>query len=63
MALIAEHMLTCLKAIHVRNFIHCDIKPANILVGNTTCHNMLYLADFSSAHQYRDASMHIHILF
>ncbi|KAF8549131.1 kinase-like protein, partial [Imleria badia] len=55
--------LTHLKCIHLHNFIHCNIKPTNILVGDSTQKDMLHLADFSVTHRYWDTNTHIHIPF
>jgi len=55
--------LTRLEAIHLCNFIHCDIKLNNILVGDTAQNGMLYLIDFNATHQYQDSHTHIHIPF
>ncbi|KIM53029.1 hypothetical protein SCLCIDRAFT_36895, partial [Scleroderma citrinum Foug A] len=41
-----------LQNIHSSHYIHCDIKPANILTGLKDSLNMLYLADFGIAKQY-----------
>ena len=55
--------LSYLKNVHSCNYIHHDIKPANILTGTQDSPNTVYLADFSIVKQYHHPNMHIHILF
>ena len=55
--------LSYLQNVHSRNYIHRNIKPANILTGTQDSPNMVYLADFGIAKQYRHPNMHIHIPF
>ena len=47
---IAIHSLTLLERLHSIGYIHCDIKPDNIVIGNFELDenelNKLYLIDF-----------------
>jgi serine/threonine protein kinase len=47
--------------VHSRHFIHCDIKPANFMMGVGERSNQAYIIDFGLAKQYRDAQTHHHI--
>ncbi|KIK75616.1 hypothetical protein PAXRUDRAFT_36971 [Paxillus rubicundulus Ve08.2h10] len=55
-------MITCLKYVHSRNFIHQDIKPRNILMGVGDSRDTFFLIDFGIAQKYHDPSSCIHIL-
>lgn len=43
------------------HYIHRDVKPANILTGLGSNAQLVYLADFGLARQFRDPGTHIHI--
>jgi serine/threonine protein kinase len=55
--------LARLEAVHSHNFIHGDIKPNNVIVGDDDTMDTLHLVDFGITHRYRDARTHIHIPF
>ena len=52
-----------MQNIHTHSFIHCDIKPSNILIGTGQQASIIYLIDFSIAKLYRDPSTHRHNAF
>jgi len=44
-----------LEILHKKGFVHCDIKPDNILIAKTPfADKMIYLVDYGLAHQYID---------
>jgi serine/threonine protein kinase len=53
---IGVQMLDRLEKFHDEGFIHCDIKPDNILIGNYTndnkAMNVLYLIDYGISQKY-----------
>ncbi|KAH9012867.1 kinase-like protein [Lactarius pseudohatsudake] len=59
--LLADQLVCHLKYIHSRNFIHCDLKPSNIVIGLGTQANMVYLIDFGLSKEYRDPYTNKHI--
>jgi serine/threonine protein kinase len=50
-----------LKYIHSNNFIYCDIKPQNLLMGLGDLKDTVFLIDFGIAKLFRHPSSHIHI--
>ena len=42
-------LIESVKAIHEAGFVHCDIKPDNIMERPNSCHRPI-LIDFGSAH-------------
>lgn len=47
--------ITRLEKLHEKGFVHCDLKPDNILIGLKSEENMIYLIDFGLAHSYLDS--------
>ena len=53
---IGINMVDILEKLHDQGFLHCDIKPDNIMIGDFTQSleemNKLYLIDFGLSHSY-----------
>ena len=51
-------MIDLLEKLHMKGYIHCDIKPDNIMIGNfkvdPSLKNKLYLIDFGLSKRYLD---------
>ncbi len=43
-----------LEKLHGEGFVHCDLKPDNILIGTENKRHTVYLIDFGLAHSYLD---------
>ena len=53
---IAVQCLERLKELHGRRFVHRDIKPDNLLMGNKTEPHKVYVVDFGLASRYKKES-------
>ena len=53
--------ISCLQYIHSCNFIHCDLKPSNLIMGVGKHANLVYLIDFGLSKEFRDPNTHMHI--
>ncbi|KIK21670.1 hypothetical protein PISMIDRAFT_103780, partial [Pisolithus microcarpus 441] len=62
-AKIGEQLIHCLQNIHLRSYIHQDVKPSNILIGTGQDAPAIYLVNFSIAKPYRDPHTHLHNTF
>lgn len=50
--MIADQLLTRLKAVHSAELVHRDVKPSNFLMGSGENGNVVYATDFGIALQY-----------
>ncbi|TDG38392.1 hypothetical protein AWZ03_015186, partial [Drosophila navojoa] len=61
--MLVDQMIGRLEYIHLKCFIHRDIKPDNFLMGIGRHCNKLFLIDFGLAKKYRDANSRLHISY
>ena len=61
--MIADQLLTILQIIHQKNYIHCDIKPENLVIGHRKQARFIYLIDYGLARHYKDPRTHEHYPF
>ncbi|EYC05673.1 hypothetical protein Y032_0080g1307 [Ancylostoma ceylanicum] len=59
--MLADQMIGRIEYVHVKNFIHRDIKPDNFLMGIGRHCNKLFLIDFGLAKKFRDSRTRTHI--
>ncbi|XP_036612870.1 casein kinase I-like [Trichosurus vulpecula] len=59
--MLADQMISRVEYVHLKNFIHRDIKPDNFLMGTGRHANKLFLIDFGLAKKYRDTKTKQHI--
>ncbi|CAG7666505.1 unnamed protein product [Allacma fusca] len=59
--LLADQLISRIESIHLRSFIHRDVKPDNFLMGLGKKGNLVYIIDFGLAKKYRDHRTHQHI--
>ena len=59
--IIGLQLITILEAVHQRNIIHRDVKPANIVIGKGSKASQLYLIDFGLSEYYRNPNTGEHI--
>ena len=59
--LIAMQLLNRLEYIHKRHYLHRDINPENILIGNDENTNIIYLIDFGSSKRFKNNKTNQHI--
>ena len=62
----AAILINNLQLIHHLGYVHCDIKPGNILLGNQSNHedpNRIYLIDFGLADKFITCDEESHISF
>uniref|UniRef100_A0A915D942 non-specific serine/threonine protein kinase n=1 Tax=Ditylenchus dipsaci TaxID=166011 RepID=A0A915D942_9BILA len=61
--LLADQMISRVEYMHLRNFIHRDIKPDNFLMGQESKCNRVYIIDYGLAKRYCDSRSNVHIPF
>jgi serine/threonine protein kinase len=59
--MLADQLIARIGYVHMRNFIHRDIKPDNFVIGRDKFVNLVYVIDFGLAKKYRDPRTHMHI--
>ncbi|KAH9165207.1 doubletime [Lactarius sanguifluus] len=59
--LYADQMLSCLKSLHERSYIHRDVKPTNFMTGASELSSQVFLIDFGLAQLFRNPSTRRHV--
>jgi len=59
--MLADQMINRVEYVHMKSFLHRDIKPDNCLMGLGKRTNQVYIIDFGLAKKYRDSTTHQHI--
>ncbi|RCV25948.1 hypothetical protein SEVIR_5G207400v4 [Setaria viridis] len=59
--MLADQMINRVEYVHIKSFLHRDIKPDNFLMGLGKRANQVYMIDFGLAKKYRDSATHQHI--
>lgn len=54
--MLADQMLRRIEFMHIKSYIHRDIKPDNFLIGRGQKSNIVYVIDFGLAKKYRNAT-------
>ncbi|EIW74486.1 kinase-like protein, partial [Coniophora puteana RWD-64-598 SS2] len=57
---IARRLITCLEDVHLHQYLHRNISPSSIFLGDQQSGN-IYLSEFMLAHRFRDTFMHRHL--
>lgn len=57
--MLAIDLITLIENLHNNHILHRDLKPDNILIGNTGKENILYLVDFGLSKKYINNGEHI----
>ncbi|XP_060658352.1 casein kinase I [Drosophila nasuta] len=61
--MLAMQMIDRLEYVHMKGYVHRDIKPDNFAMSAQTDKNLLYLIDFGLANRYMDVTKREHIPF
>ncbi|KAH8504367.1 hypothetical protein H0E87_011863 [Populus deltoides] len=61
--MLADQMIARIEYMHVKGFLHRDIKPDNFLMGLGRKASQVYVIDFGLAKRYRDPTTHQHITY
>ncbi|XP_054765898.1 casein kinase I [Lytechinus pictus] len=61
--MLADQMIARIEYVHLKNFIHRDIKPDNFLMGIGRHCNQLFLIDFGLAKKFKDSRSKQHIQY
>ncbi|OHS94747.1 Casein kinase I isoform delta-A [Tritrichomonas foetus] len=61
--MIADQMLIRLQYLHTKGYVHCDIKPENIVVGKLLKANQFFLIDMGLATRYINKKSGEHVSF
>ncbi|KIM65588.1 hypothetical protein SCLCIDRAFT_1157764 [Scleroderma citrinum Foug A] len=59
--LLADQLISHIEYIHSHNFIHCNIKPDNFLMGIGKHGNQVNIIDFGLAKKFHNPKTHLHI--
>jgi len=60
--LLLDQMVSAIEALHLKNYIHRDVKPENFLMGIGKQSDFLFMIDFGLSKSFRDPKTARHIL-
>uniref|UniRef100_A0A914CYG2 non-specific serine/threonine protein kinase n=1 Tax=Acrobeloides nanus TaxID=290746 RepID=A0A914CYG2_9BILA len=61
--MLADQLICRVQMLHIKNFIHRDIKPDNFVMGTGKRNHIVYIIDFGLAKKFRDSRTRVHIPF
>jgi serine/threonine protein kinase len=61
--MIADQLIAGLEYIHIKSFLHRDVKPDNFLIGTGNRLNQLFVIDFGLSKKYQNPETREHIKF
>ena len=59
--MIAEQLLNNIEYIHLKGYLHRDIKPQNFMIGIGKKSHIIHVIDYGLSKRYRDAKTYEHI--
>ena len=60
--MIADQILSRLEFLHMKGFVHRDLKANNFMIGNSDKKNIIYIIDFGLAKRFTDPKTGAHII-
>jgi serine/threonine protein kinase len=61
--MVADQLIAALEFVHLKSFLHRDVKPDNFLIGTGNRSNQLFVIDFGLSKKYQNPETREHIKF